>query len=152
MRVDRARQLCDTTSYVIGYSLTFRTKAEVLDQLQRQANQVHLPKTALAERYVQEGLEMDQYPGIVFRSGPSGRRPGLAGGPDVWEVVEVFQQESNDLARTARSLGLRPGLVEAAVRFYAAHQAQVDAVIANNRQLMEAAAEAYRREQLLLSR
>jgi hypothetical protein len=110
-----------------------------------------MPKTALAERYVQEGLVMDQFPGIVFRSGPSGRRPGLAGGPDVWEVVEVLRAESSDLGRTAESLGLRPGLVEAAVRFYASHQAEIDATIANNRQQMEEAAQAYQREQQLLS-
>lgn len=139
-------------SYVMGQSLTFRTRAEVLDQLQRQANQVHMPKTVLAERYVREGLEMDQFPGIVFRSGPSGRRPGLAGGPDVWEVVEVFQAESNDLARTSTTLGLRLGLVEAAVRFYASHQVEIDAVIANNPELMEGAAQVHRREQELLSR
>ncbi|HUY54433.1 MAG TPA: hypothetical protein VMV23_04675 [Candidatus Nanopelagicaceae bacterium] len=139
-------------SYVMGQSLTFRTRAEVLDQLQRQANQVHMPKTALAERYVQEGLEMDQFPGIVFRSGPSGRRPGLAGGPDVWEVVEVLKAESNDLGRAAENLGLRVGLVESAVRFYASHQAEIDAAMVNNRKLMEEAAQAYRREQELLFR
>ncbi|HVB78312.1 MAG TPA: hypothetical protein VNI34_11005 [Candidatus Nitrosotalea sp.] len=136
----------------MGQSLTFRTRAEVLDQLQRQANQVHMPKTALAERYVQEGLEMDQFPGIVFRSGPSGRRPGLAGGPDVWEVVEVLKAESNDLGRAAENLGLRVGLVESAVRFYASHQAEIDAAMVNNRKLMEEAAQAYRREQELLFR
>lgn len=27
---------------------------------------------------------MDEHPGIVFRSGPAGRRAGLAGGPDIW--------------------------------------------------------------------
>jgi hypothetical protein len=138
-------------SYVVGHSLTFRTRPEVLDQLQKQANQVHMPKTALAERYVKEGLVIDQFPGIVFRSGPSGRRPGLAGGPDVWEVVEVFQAEANDLGRTAENLGLRAGLVEAAVRFYASQQAEIDAAIESNRQLMEEAALAYRREQELLS-
>jgi hypothetical protein len=138
-------------SYVMGQTLTFRTRTEVLDQLQRRANQVHMPKTALAERYVQEGLEMDSYPGIVFRSGPSGRRAGLAGGPDVWEVIEVLDTESNDLQRTAENLGLRVGLVEAALRFYASHQAETDAAIESNRQLMEEAAQAYRREQELLS-
>ncbi|MGH7758065.1 MAG: hypothetical protein ACREN7_01975 [Candidatus Dormibacteria bacterium] len=136
----------------MGQSLTFRTKAETLDQLLRQANQVHMPKTALAERYVQEGLAMDQFPGIVFRSGPAGRRPGLAGGPDVWEVIEVLRSESNDLAATAATLGLSAGLVEAAVRFYAAHQVEIDDAINSNRQQLEDAALAYRREQQLLSR
>jgi hypothetical protein len=137
---------------LLGQSLTFRTRQEVLDQLQRQANQLHMPKTALAERYVKEGLVMDQFPSIVFRSGPSGRRPGLAGGPDVLEVVEVFKAEANDLGRTAENLGLGPGLVEAAVRFYASHKAEVDAAIELSRKLMEEAALAYRREQQILSR
>jgi hypothetical protein len=136
----------------MGQSLTFRTQPEVLDQLQRQANLVHMPKTALAERYVQEGLVMDQFPGIMFRSGPSGRRPGVAGGPDVWEIVEVFRAESNDLRRTSENLGLRPGLVEAAVRFYASHQAEIDAAIETRRKFMEEAALVYRREQEILSR
>jgi hypothetical protein len=95
---------------------------------------------------------MDQFPGIVFRSGPAGRRPGLAGGPDVWEVVEVLRSESNDLETTALNLGLRVGLVEAAVRFYAAHQLEIDDAINANRQLMKDAALAYRQEQQLLSR
>jgi hypothetical protein len=40
----------------------------------------------LAERYVDEGRRMDEYPGIAFRGGPTGRRAALAGGPDIWEV------------------------------------------------------------------
>jgi hypothetical protein len=142
---------CGTMSYVVGQSLTFRTRPEVLDQLQRRADQVHMPKTALAERYVKEGLVMDQFPGIVFCSGPSGRRPGVVGGPDVLEVIEVFKAESNDLGRTSENLGLSPRLVEAAVRFYASHQAEIDDAIELSQKLMEEAALAYRREQQLLS-
>lgn len=32
-----------------------------------------------------------EHPGIVFRPGPTGRRAGLAGGPDVWEVVRAVR-------------------------------------------------------------
>ena len=41
----------------------------------------------LAERFVEEGVRSAELPGIVFRSGPTGRRAGLHGGPDVWEIV-----------------------------------------------------------------
>ncbi|HEX6455830.1 MAG TPA: hypothetical protein VF009_04860, partial [Solirubrobacterales bacterium] len=34
-------------------------------------------------RYGEEGDRAETHPGIVFRSGPAGRRAGLAGGPDV---------------------------------------------------------------------
>ena len=43
--------------------------------------------SSIGERQIDEGLRMEAHPGIVFRNGPSGRRAGLAAGPDVWEVV-----------------------------------------------------------------
>ena len=43
-------------------------------------------------RYAQEGDRAESHPGIVFRAGPSGRRAGLAGGPDVWEVCWAARQ------------------------------------------------------------
>src|SRR5438309_587848 len=48
-------------------------------------------KSQLAERYIDEGMRMDDHPGIVFRDGPAGRRAALAVGPDVWEVMSVVQ-------------------------------------------------------------
>ncbi len=117
-----------------------------------QAERFQMPKTALAERYVEEGLLMDQFPGIVFRSGPAGRRPGVVGGPDVWEVVEVIRAESGDLARTAENLDLPVGLVEAAARFHTVHAAEVDAAIESNRRLMEEVGTTGRREQPALPR
>lgn len=34
---------------------------------------------------------MDAHPGVVFRDGPAGRRAGVAGGPDVWEIVHAVR-------------------------------------------------------------
>lgn len=38
-------------------------------------------------RYAEEGARRDEHPTITFRDGPTGRRAGLIGGPDVWEVA-----------------------------------------------------------------
>jgi hypothetical protein len=38
-------------------------------------------------RYAEEGARRDEHPMITFRDGPAGRRAGLIGGPDVWEVA-----------------------------------------------------------------
>src|SRR5699024_10877202 len=38
-------------------------------------------------RYAEEGARRDEHPMITFRDGPTGRRAGLVGGPDVWEVA-----------------------------------------------------------------
>jgi hypothetical protein len=58
------------------------------DDRSRQTGQT---RSAVAKLLLEEGLRMDAHSGIVFRAGSTGRRPGLAGGPDVWEVVCVFQ-------------------------------------------------------------
>jgi len=34
-------------------------------------------------------VRRDEHPLIPFRDDPTGRRAGLIGGPDVWEVVNV---------------------------------------------------------------
>ncbi len=134
----------------MAQTLTFRTKAEVVAELERRARQLRVPKTVLAERYVEEGLAMEMYPGIVFREGPAGRRPGLLGGPDIWEVVEVFLREDRDVEATAASLGVRPGGIDAALRYYAANAAAVDEWIERNRELMREAEAQFRRQQELL--
>jgi hypothetical protein len=38
-------------------------------------------------RYAEEGARRDEHPMITFRDGPTGRRAGLIGGPDVWEIA-----------------------------------------------------------------
>lgn len=38
-------------------------------------------------RYAEEGVRRDEHPLVTFRDGPTGRRAGLVGGPDVWEVA-----------------------------------------------------------------
>ena len=101
----------------------------------------------LADRYVEEGLAMDFYPGVVFRDGPAGRRPAVLGGPDVWEVIQVFLVEDRDVSATAENLGLRPGLVDAAVAYYADNQDAIDEWIEANRTMMDEAAAAFDRQQ-----
>jgi hypothetical protein len=80
---------------------------------------------------------MDAYPDIVFRDGPAGRRPAVLGGPDVWEVIQVFLAEDRDVSATAENLGLRLGLVEAAVAYDADNGEVVDEWIKANRAMME---------------
>lgn len=137
-------------SYVMGQTLTFRPKSpKTLARLEQRAKLAGIPKTALADRYVEEGLTMDAHPGIVFRDGPAGRRPGLVRGPDVWEVIQVLLDEGGDVKATAENLRLRPGLVEAAVSYYADNREEIDDWIETNRQMMDEAEAAYRRRQAI---
>ncbi|HEY3960762.1 MAG TPA: hypothetical protein VGL68_09650 [Solirubrobacteraceae bacterium] len=93
-------------------------------------------KARTAERLIDEGLRMEDHPGIVFRDGPSGRRAALAGGPDVWEVVETLKDSGltgeQAVAATAEWGVLTHAQVHAAVRYYADFRDEVDERIAHN--------------------
>src|SRR5215204_3675310 len=98
-----------------------RYPADTLGQLDRRARTEGRARSALIQRYVAEGLEMDEYPGIVFRSGPAGRRPGLMAGPDIWEVIAVHRG-LDDAERTADWLDQPLAAIETALRYYEAHR------------------------------
>lgn len=85
----------------------------------------------------------DSHPGIVFKSGPSGRRAALAGGPDVWEIASALRRtagdESSRVADLAKEFGLHERQVVLALDYAAAHRNEVQArIIANDQALIEA--------------
>jgi len=112
-------------------------------------------KTRTAERLIDEGLRMEDHPGIVFRDGPSGRRAALANGPDVWEVIETLQNTDQKgeaaIAATAESGSLTPAQVRAAVRYYADYREEVEARIRLNREEADRQYAAWQRAQEALA-
>lgn len=119
---------------------------ETLERLEQRARQEGSSRSALIQRYVAEGLEMDEHPGIVFRSGPTGRRPGLVAGPDVWEVVAVHRS-FGDVERTAGWLDQPASAIETALRYYDAHRDEIDGWIRRNEEAAEAAERVWRARQ-----
>lgn len=97
--------------------------------------------SAAGERLIDEGLRMEAHPGIVFRDGPSGRRAGLAAGPDVWEVVGLLRNLSGRVeeraAAAAAQLGLTEAQVRATSRYYAEFTDETDAEIAHNDEIAD---------------
>jgi len=114
--------------------LPIRMPDETREQLEATAAAGGETRSALMQRYIEEGLRMDRHPGIVFRPGPAGRRPGLAGGPDVWEVVRVVRNVvacgDRAIAEAASWLGLAAARVRIAVEYYADYPAEIDAWLA----------------------
>jgi hypothetical protein len=98
-------------------------------------------KARTAERLIDEGLRMEDHPGIVFRDGPTGRRAALAGGPDVWEVVKTLKEmgppQEQAIAGAMEWGNLSRARVDVAVRYYADFPDEVDERIATNREEAE---------------
>ena len=109
--------------------------ADLHERLTRRAHSTSgESRSRLAARLIDEGLRVDAHPGIVFRPGPGGRRAGLAGGPDVWEVVralrDVSERREPAIAKPAKLPGLAIHQVRTAAGYYQEFMHEVDAWIA----------------------
>lgn len=127
-----------------------RWATDVLDRLRKRSEAEGISKSRLAERYVDEGIRMDEYPGIEFRDGPTGRRAALKRGLDVWEMVitlKEFEPDGDDaIVATAEFLDLAVSQVEAGARYYTAFPDEIDDRIARNRDGWDEAEAAWYRE------
>jgi uncharacterized protein (DUF433 family) len=124
---------------------TLRLPPDTIQRLTQQAELSGQSKTALAERYLEEGLRTARHPLIVFRDGPAGRRPGLVGHRlDVWDVVETVRNEDGDVQAAAAYLEIAPHLVAAALDYYAEYPEEIDRWIECNAALAEELESAWR--------
>src|SRR4051795_9960932 len=110
--------------------MSIRLADTTVQRLGQRAKRVHMPPRTLAQRYVEEGLRMDEHPLVRFVDGPAGRRARLVGtGKDVWEVIATIRDNDNDLHEAAEYLRLPLGLVQAAVTYYGAYRGETDELI-----------------------
>jgi hypothetical protein len=119
----------------VSHPLSVRLAESTIERLGKRARRVHLPPRTLAQRYVEEGLRMDEHPLVRFAEGPAGRRARLVGtGKDVWEVIATVRDNGGDAGETARYLELPLGLIQAAISYYGAYPDEIDQWIDQNEQ------------------
>jgi hypothetical protein len=119
-----------------------------------------LSLSSAANMLVDEGLRMMEHPGVIFRTGPAGRRARLATGPDVWEIVRAVKSarvaepgldEHELLAMVEENTGVPVRLIRVALGYWAAYADEVDAEIAAADVAEDKAEQAWRRERELLA-
>lgn len=120
--------------------MSVRLPDPTLERLRSRARRAHTPARTLAQRYVEEGLRMDEHPLIRFADGPGGRRARVIGtGADVWEIIAVVRDNDGDVRATADYLEMPLGLVQAAVAYYGTYPDEIDEWIElNEREAREA--------------
>ncbi len=129
-------------------SVAFRFNADTVARLRRRAQDTHAPQTALAERYIDEGLRSDEHPLIYFRDGAMGRRPALLGTRlDVAQVVTTIRQNHNSVDEAAEILEIPATHVEACVRYYTDYKDEIDAWIERFNAIAERERERWQRQQ-----
>jgi uncharacterized protein (DUF433 family) len=134
---------------------SIRMSPRTLDRLDLGARRRGEAKSRTAERLIDEGLRMEDHPGIVFRDGPAGRRAALAGGPDVWQIVQTLRETElvgeQAIAVTAEWGNLSHAQVNVALRYYADFREEIDERIAHNREEAERQFAAWQRTRQALA-
>jgi hypothetical protein len=133
---------------------SLRLPEDLLERLTVAAGEQDTTLTALVERYTREGLATDAHPGIVFKSGPSGRRAALAGGADVWEIVAALRStsgpEQHRVAMVADQLGIHPRQVTIALGYAAEHPDEIEQRIDANQRALAHVEQMHQARQRLL--
>lgn len=128
-----------------------RVATPVFERLERRTVELNESRNALAERYIAEGVKMDEHPDIHFRDGALGRRAALIGTRlDVWQVMDTVRNSGNDPDEAAEYLGVPASKVRAAVRYYATNRDEVDEFAARATAAAERAEAGWRAEQEIL--
>lgn len=124
-------------------STSYRLAAELKQRLARRATTEGVTETALVTRLLEQGLAAIDHPGIVYRPGPTGWRAGLAGGPDVDEVVRAVRTSGRTgdkaVSVAADLLGIDSRVVRIAIDYAAEHLEDIEARLRANVEAVERA-------------
>jgi len=122
-------------------STSFRISDDARARLAARAAREGVTATALLDQLIIEGTDQLDYPGIVFRGPAHDRRPALAAGPDVWEIVARLQEldggEEQRISLLAAESDLHPRLIRVALDYAAEHAGQIRERIDRNRVMGE---------------
>lgn len=106
-------------------STSFRISDAARRRLASRAAHEGTSATALLDRLILEGVDLLDYPGIVFRGPAHDRRAALAAGPDVWEIIlrlrELGGSQEERIITLSDESGLHPRLIRIAVDYAAEH-------------------------------
>ena len=108
--------MCDNADMSVNVSV--RLDDTLAERLRLRARAAGESLSDRLRRYAEEGARRDEHPLVTFRDGPTGRRAGLIGGPDVWEVamwVEDLAAEPDAVATLADDGSLTRPQIEAAL-------------------------------------
>lgn len=83
---------------------SLRIAEETLAAIEEVGDEQGIDFSAAANQLLEEAVRMRRCPGVVFTSGPTGRRATIAGtGIDVWEIVATLESVGGDEQKLRRA-------------------------------------------------
>ena len=127
-----------TGRYAVNLSVELKKEAETLEK-QQGVSLNQFIRWSVAEKVsaLKAGLDDPNFPGIPFRRGASGIPiPVLRGtGIPVQTIVISSREWNESMSEIAAQYSPSEELIKEALRFYRAHQAEVDLLIQSNTRL-----------------
>ena len=133
--------------------VAIRFDEDLLDEVRRVARRRGTTVSSVVQSFTEEGVRAGQIPGIVFRDGPAGRRAGVAGSLDVWEIISAAQTEDKpiDTASLATEICVPLHAITIALDYYSRYPEEIDQWIADNDLEAERAETSWARKQAVLA-
>jgi hypothetical protein len=122
--------MCDNVHMSVNVSV--RLDDALAERLRVRARAAGESLSDRLRRYAEEGARRDEHPMITFRDGPTGRRAGLIGGPDVWEVamwIDDFGPVKDPAAKLAAEGIVTRAQIDAALAYRATYPEEIQARI-----------------------
>lgn len=122
--------MCNTV--VVSVNVSVRLDERLAERLRLRARAAGESLSDRLRRYAEEGARRDEHPMITFRDGPTGRRAGLIGGPDVWEVamwIDDLGPVKDPAAKLAADAIVTRAQIDAALAYRAAYPEEIQARI-----------------------
>lgn len=136
-------------------STSFRLPEDLLDRLEAESRSKGISTTGLVTTLLDEGLKVRQFPGVAYRDGPTGRRAGLVGGPDIWEVIRDLRHAPGKgvkrIEHLAGETGLSAARIRLAAEFFAEFPDEIEARITADEQASERVRRQHEHRERLLS-
>lgn len=111
----------------------------VHEELLERAERLGTSASQLVNRYVKEGLRMDEHPTISFVTTTSGRYAVLALRPrlKVIDIIGTWLGERQDITATARYFDLPEEEIRAILRYYAQYKDELDQALRRHLEAQE---------------
>lgn len=113
---------------------SLRIPGETIRAIEQLAAESGLDFSAAANQLLEEAVRMRRCPGVVFTSGPSGRRASLAGtGLDIWEIIATYKSLDGNEKRLRKAYHwLTEPQIRTALAYYALYPEEIEALLRQN--------------------
>jgi uncharacterized protein (DUF433 family) len=116
----------------VSVNVSVRLDDRLAERLRLRARAAGETLSDRLRRYAEEGARCDEHRLITFRDGPTGRRAGVVGGPDVWEIVmwiDDLGSVDDPVADLVADRAITRAQVHAALAYRAAYPEEIKARI-----------------------